>query len=243
VRGVVGEVFQLDGERARLSAWRADDGIGYLAPYGDPHPITERFARACAERLRIHGYRSVVTSALLDRDAAGLVAAGFSSHHDLHLLRHDLEELPPDRVTSRRARKRDQPGAVRVDAACFDDIWALDLPGLREVIEATPRRRFRVVDADDVVAAPHGSDHVGAYAVTGLAGVEGYLQRLAVHPDLGGRGVGRGLVADALRWLVRSGARRAYVNTQFGNEVALHLYRSTGFHVLPTGLRILGRTL
>jgi ribosomal protein S18 acetylase RimI-like enzyme len=237
VRGVVGEVFQLDGERARLSAWRADDGIGYLAPYGDPHPMSERFARACAERLRIHGYRSVVTSALLDRDAEGLVAAGFSSQHDLHLLRHDLEELPADRVTSRRARKRDHPGAVLVDSACFVDIWALDLPGLGEVLEATPRRRFRVVDA---ASTP---DRVGAYAVTGLAGVEGYLQRLAVHPDLGGRGVGRGLVGDALRWLVRAGARRAYVNTQFGNEVALHLYLSTGFNLLPTGLRILGRPL
>ena len=50
-------------------------------------------------------------------------------------------------------------------------------------------------------------------------------------------------MADALRWLVRSGAGRAYVNTQFGNDVALHLYLSTGFHLLPTGLRILGRTL
>jgi ribosomal protein S18 acetylase RimI-like enzyme len=197
--------------------------------------MTPGFARACAERLRAHGYRSVVTSALLDRDAAGLIEAGFSSQHELHLLRHDLAELPADRVTSRRARKRDRPAAVVVDGACFDDIWALDLPGLAEVLDATPRRRFRVVDA--------GDDRVGAYVVTGLAGPEGYLQRLAVHPDLGGRGIGRGLVADALRWLVRGGARRAYVNTQFGNDVALHLYLSTGFRLLPAGLRILGRTL
>jgi ribosomal protein S18 acetylase RimI-like enzyme len=232
---VSGVVFEWQGERARLGAWRAGDGVAYLAPYGDPHPMTADFARACTARLRADGFRSVVTSALLDRDAAGLVAAGFSSHHELHLLRHGLEELPAERVSCRRVRRRERPAVVAIDAACFDDVWGLDATGLVEVLDATPRRRFRVVDGP--------VDGVGGYAVTGLAADEGYVQRLAVHPDLAGRGLGRGLVADALRWLARSGARRAYVNTQLGNEVALGLYLSMGFRVMPAGLRILGRVL
>src|SRR5690606_31707660 len=129
------------------------------------------------ERLREQGFRSVVTSALLDRDVGGLVAAGFTSQHELHLLRHDLDEVPRERVATRRARSADHCGAVAVDAACFDDIWALDLPGLQEVLDATPRRRFRVVDADAVVRPAgdgdgpggdhrHRAERVGAYAVT-----------------------------------------------------------------------------
>ena len=34
----------------------------------------------------------------------------------------------------RRARKRDRPGVIAVDGACFADIWALDGPGLAEVL-------------------------------------------------------------------------------------------------------------
>ncbi len=82
-----------------------------------------------------------------------------------------------------------------------------------------------------------------AYAVSGRAGAIGYLQRLAVDPGLAGRGVGRALVADSLHWLRRRHARRAFVNTQVGNDSALGLYRSCGFRLLPIGLLILDRAL
>lgn len=51
------------------------------------------------------------------------------------------------------------------------------------------------------------------------------------------------LVADALRWLVRRGARSAVVNTQDGNAAALALYTRCGFVLEPHGLTVLARDL
>jgi hypothetical protein len=43
--------------------------------------------------------------------------------------------------------------------------------------------------------------------------------------------------------LWRRGATRAFVNTQLENHAALALYASFGFHVLPAGLAVMGRSL
>jgi ribosomal protein S18 acetylase RimI-like enzyme len=91
-------------------------------------------------------------------------------------------------------------------------------------------------------AGRFGGRTVG-YAVTGLTRDIGYLQRLAVDPDTEGRGIGRILVLDGLRWARDNGAEQAVVNTQVGNARALALYESLGFRRLPEGLSVLGRTL
>jgi ribosomal protein S18 acetylase RimI-like enzyme len=77
----------------------------------------------------------------------------------------------------------------------------------------------------------------------GLTADMGYLQRLAVDPDVEGKGIGRTLVLDGLRWVKENGAMQAVVNTQVENDRALSLYRSVGFQLLPSGLSVLGRSL
>jgi ribosomal protein S18 acetylase RimI-like enzyme len=123
---------------------------------------------------------------------------------------------------------------LELDHRCFDGFWRLDADGLTNAIEATPSSRFRVVD---------GGDGLLAYAVTGRAGHHGYLQRLAVDPDVRREGYGRSIVLDGLRWLRRHGATQALVNTQCDNEPALALYEACGFRELPTGLCVMGRSL
>ena len=81
------------------------------------------------------------------------------------------------------------------------------------------------------------------YALFGRAHTDGYVQRLAVHPDVQGRGVGAALLVDGLRWLHKRGAKRAYVNTQSDNDRAYALYQRVGFTPMPVGLCVLGRTL
>ena len=87
------------------------------------------------------------------------------------------------------------------------------------------------------------SGRIVGYAITGRAGRRGYLQRLAVAQDQTGRGIGRALVSDGLRWLRRRGAQRCLVNTQVGNERALDLYERIGFRREPVGLAVLARRL
>jgi ribosomal protein S18 acetylase RimI-like enzyme len=87
------------------------------------------------------------------------------------------------------------------------------------------------------------SSTISGYAITGRSGRNGYLQRIAVHPNARNRGFGRTLIADALWWLRRRAVDRALVNTQLDNAAALSLYESCGFRRLPIGLCVLGRTL
>ena len=79
------------------------------------------------------------------------------------------------------------------------------------------------------------------YAITGIAGRRGYVQRLAVHPDARRRGIGATLLVDGLRWARRRGAREAVVNTDRDNAAARSLYESYGFVELPAGLVVLER--
>ena len=62
------------------------------------------------------------------------------------------------------------------------------------------------------------------YGLFGRAGTDGYVQRLAVHPEAQGDGLGRALLVDGLHWLRRRGAVHAYVNTQSDNDRAYALY-------------------
>ena len=81
------------------------------------------------------------------------------------------------------------------------------------------------------------------YALFGRADDVGYVQRLAIHPDAQGQGLGPALLVDGLRWLRAHTARSAFVNTQVDNDRALHLYERVGFRRMPVGLCVLGRSL
>jgi ribosomal protein S18 acetylase RimI-like enzyme len=221
-------------ERLRVGPWRGDHSIAYMAPATERPPSVAMVRHACAV-LADRGYCEVLTAALSEPERAGFVAAGFETRDSLHLLAHDLHDLPKAPAHGlRRGRRSDRGAALEVDGRAFPNFWRLDEGGLHEALNATPSARFRVAA---------GRRQVVGYAVTGRAGRRGYLQRLAVHPDAQGRGIGRALVLDSLSWMRRRGVANAVVNTQVANERALALYLATGFRLQPSGLEVLGRTI
>ena len=181
--------------------------------------------------LAERGVQRVLTGALHHGELGPFLDAGFTVHEQLHLLRHDLRRIPeaPAPVRLRRAWRRDQPEILTIDTRAFDGFWALDTRGLDDAVRATPASRFRV--------STHRA--ITGYAITGRAADRGYLQRLAVDPSRHREGIGAALVADSLRWLRRTGARVAVVNTQERNDGALGLYLATGFVLEPQGLTVL----
>ena len=230
------DVVRHRGERLRAGPWRGDDHIAYLAPVSESPPPSPELVRHCLTVLAARGYDEAITGALSPREQRGFLAVGFTVREELHLLAHDLEDLPavPSPARLRRGRRWDRPRALTVDARAFQPFWRLDAGGLHEAMTATPTSRFRVaVDDGDVVG----------YAVCGRAGRRGYVQRLAVDPDVHGRGIGRALLVDGLRWMRRRGVQRAVVNTQVGNDAALSLYQRTGFRLQPGGLAVLQHPL
>jgi ribosomal protein S18 acetylase RimI-like enzyme len=189
------------------------------------------FLRRCLDALAARGFLSVVTTALSVPEQRSFLAVGFVEHERLRLLAHDLRRLPTaPRVSLHRARARDRPAVLALDAISFPEFWRMDEAGLDEALTATPSSRFRVCP---------GADGVAGYAITGRAGATGYLQRLAVHPDRRRHGLAQALVLDGMRWLRRRGVTRAVVNTQLDNEAALALYVRLGFTLQPSSLAVL----
>jgi ribosomal protein S18 acetylase RimI-like enzyme len=195
--------------------------------------------RDCVERARDAGYADIVTSPMSPAAATPFLDQGFDCREELALLVRRLDGIAPRTRAEpalRRAGRADRAAVLDLDRRAFPVAWQLGASGLHEALRATPAVRFRVARASGD-ALPAG------YAVTGRAGRHGYLQRLAVDPGRRRQGLGTRLVADALRWLRRGGARRCMVNTQTDNGDALALYDACGFRRLPAGLAVLGCSL
>lgn len=225
------EIQRWGDERLRVRAWRGDVHTAYVAPIPGRHPVSVAAIRLTTDTLRDRGVSRIVTSALTPAEEVSFREAGYTERERLHLLRHELDDLPrPASSGLRRARRADRSAVLATDHAAFDGFWRLDDVSLDEAIRATPTARVRVRSHDDGVVG---------YAVSGRAGSVGYLQRLAVHPRRQGEGLGRALVLDGLRWMRRRGAHHALVNTQMANERAYHLYLALGFRPEPHDLAVL----
>jgi GNAT superfamily N-acetyltransferase len=217
----------------RVAAWHGRPDVASIALSGTDAPTLEVLERIL-DRLRGEGYREVVTNAVGPAASLPLVDSGFTVRERLHLLEHDLANLPPPSGATRRAARADRSAVVTIDADAFDDFWRFDDLALREAERATPRTRTLV--------APRTGDLQG-FGLFGRGDATGYVQRLAVAPAAQGAGMGRAVLGDGLRWLAGQGATRALVNTQEDNARALELYARMGFSRLPVGLCVLGRTL
>jgi GNAT superfamily N-acetyltransferase len=185
----------------------------------------------CVDGLGRRGIVAAVTPALSPFEAEPFLRGGFTLHENLHLLARYLDVVPPPATHRlRRGRPWHRRRVLGIDAKAFEQFWQFDANALREARRATPTSRFMIS------VGPHGP--IG-YAVTGLAGTRGYLQRLAVDPAHQGQGIGSSLVNDSLRWLRRKSVGVAMVNTQDRNLRALALYERLGFVRQREGLVVL----
>lgn len=235
-------MVRLSSDRLRVVPWRGHRDIALVTPVPNgPSPgpdAVDRCLRVLAER----GINEVVTGALAPAEQAAFLDVGFTVRERLHLLARPLDRLPePPPVRTRRPRRSERIPILELDGRAFDDFWRLDGPGLSDALAATASARLRVAAGTPRPAGVGG--RLDGYAVTGRSGNRGYLQRLAVDPQLRGRGIGAALVLDGLRWLRRHGADRAVVNTQVGNEAALRLYHRLDFRPEPEGLSVLSRRI
>ncbi|CAB4728844.1 unannotated protein [freshwater metagenome] len=234
------QTLSLGNERFRVGPWHADPGIAYLTVKSNVMEPSAEGLRACVGTIRDQGYSSIITAALHPLEARPFFDAGFIEYDRLRVLSHDLGRIgmrvnsKPENVRIRKARRSDRSLALDVDKLAFPRFWRLDAAGLDEAISATPRTRFRLAELQDQAIG---------YSVIGRSRNQGFLQRLATHPDYAGTGVGSALVVDALLWARRRKVTRVLVNTQTDNQRALRLYKQLGFQLTPTDLVVLTKDL
>ncbi len=231
------ELFNVGAEQYRIGSWRGHRSVGYLVPLTPPERLSRTGLQRSLDQLTARGYTRVFTAALTAKEQRFFSQWGFRLHERLHLLQHDLVTIPPMPAIDAkltRGHRWHYRAALEVDGRAFDGMWRLDLVSLKEAIDATPASRFRL--------AKHGQRVVG-YAVSGRSVDCGYLQRLAVDPDVEGHGIGTALVVDCLQWAKRHGVDAVSVNTQEGNTRAFALYERLGFVPVEPGLAVLEREL
>ena len=124
------------------------------------------------------------------------------------------------------------PAGARLRTYRADDLWAvheLDQQAFHGLwLYSRPVLTAALAQAASVTILEAGGRMAG-YQLSTASALGAHLARLAVRPELQGRGYGRALVEDLLHKLGRQGFDRVSVNTQADNTPSLRLYRRLGF--------------
>jgi ribosomal-protein-alanine N-acetyltransferase len=207
-----------------MRQWPSDATVAHLIFVDHLVVPTSDTVGAAIEHARRKGARVIRTSALFPRATDVLAAIGFEPIDRLALLRlavdDVVEHLPAAGRRSTSMLPWHHHHAARVDREAFGLMWGNDATSLRQIRTATPAHRARVLRVDGRIAG---------FAISGLAGSNGYVQRLAVAPEHRRAGIARELTVDAVWWMHARRATTAFVNTGVTNTAALALYDGLGF--------------
>lgn len=225
------------GVQVRFSPWYGSSGAVLLSAPPSVWVHNPDFLARVIALGRESGYSQFLVQATGEAQRQALSTAGYEQVDELYVLyRPSARPLPEVPATARdprlgRGLRAHHEEVIEVDRRCFEPFWAMNHAALAEALLATPRTRFRVLTQGD-------EDRVIGYAIFGMGGGEGYLQRIAVDPEFQRRGYATRLIVDGLRWSKRWRARRVGVNTQRRNHTALQLYLSLGFELQSEGIAI-----
>ena len=125
-------------------------------------------------------------------------------------------------VSIRRMRQSDLTAVEGIDHNAFSPAWQNSLNTLSTATRLSTYATVCELEGELV-----------GYQISTASALGAHLARLAVKRDFQRRGVGRNLVVDLLKHIVRRGFDRVTVNTQADNLSSQQLYLSLGFE--PTG--------
>jgi len=152
---------------------------------------------------------------------SALLTQGFLPYRKLYAYDKFDYRIPSPgnlQVTVRPVQAGDIPALLSIENACFEDLWRYDAIAFQDI--ATSHPYFVVAEL---------SGKVVGYQFNALDNDFGYLVRIAVHPSVGGRGIGARLMAEAIRFFERERVLRIMLNTQDDNTYAHRLYEWFGF--------------
>lgn len=226
-------------------------GVSARAPAGDPvevwvdvdlvavHPdrVVGRTLQALLAELlpgaRDRGVTGLVCLTTAGWLQEGLVQAGFTETDQVITYAHTLHRALPEITPVARLRPAaagTMSTVLTLNAAAFEPFWRYDESALMGWLLTSDRA---------VLAEWEGRPMGFALTTNGAAGSYAHLIRVATHPMVRGRGIGRQLVVDALHYARERGSAGLALNTQASNAISRSLYESLGFR--PTGqeLRVL----
>lgn len=112
----------------------------------------------------------------------------------------------------------DIPAVTRIDNLAFEPLWQLSELGMKQAYEQSAFATLMEIEGQIV-----------AYQISTATSFSAHLARLAVLPELHGKGIGYELVYDLLKHLNRLNIWTVTVNTQHDNHSSQALYQRLGF--------------
>lgn len=151
-----------------------------------------------------------------------LTDSGFGLAGHIVLLERGDEPRPgmrvPPGINIRAMQREDLDRVAEVDAAAFEPLWRNSLPSL-----------IRAYGLAGLASVAEDASGLVGYQLSTGSDFGMHLARLAVRPQLQGRGIGAALVTDLLTRAPEGPAGRVTVNTQADNAASLALYHRLGF--------------
>jgi len=135
-------------------------------------------------------------------------------------------------VHVRPAHPGDFPALVALDEAAFGPLWC----------NVSQTFAHALANFSYFVVADLAGQTVG-YLFSNRQENIGHLNRVAVHPDYQGRGIGARLLTEAIEFFRTEKVKVVTLNTQKDNAVSQHLYRHFGFRPMGEEALVLKRDL
>lgn len=172
--------------------------------------------------IQQQGVRTVAALLMRDWFRDWIQPIGFHHVEDIITLRRYRTSSPPTppqtHLQIRPIERGDVEQVMRIDHAAFGHMWRMSRS---ETWQALRVGAYNTLVID-------GRHPVG-YQIATTHGLNGHLARLAVVPELQGRGVGGVLVNDMLRWFAQRRVNTITVNTQASNIRSQRLYERNDF--------------
>jgi ribosomal-protein-alanine N-acetyltransferase len=133
---------------------------------------------------------------------------------------HPLVEPRNRSIILRAMTVDDLPLVHALDVAAFNPLWRNSISTLKNAFQ-------------QAIIATIAEDESGplGYQISTANPMGGHLARLAVHPQVQGKGIGYALIYDLLNRFKQQDALRVTVNTQQDNLSSLALYEKAGFYL------------
>ncbi|HEY6634019.1 MAG TPA: GNAT family N-acetyltransferase [Acidimicrobiia bacterium] len=156
------------------------------------------------------GYREVAALAIMERGLGGT--------------------FPEPSLPVSTVEVPDWDAVMAIDRAAFEGFWGMSPLGLAEAHGTSKTTTVLTAGVDDNPAG---------YALVGCQWGVAYLHRIAVRPELAGRGLGSSLLSASFTWALAAGGRSMVLNVRPGNHRARRVYERAGFTSTGTDLLIL----
>ena len=151
-----------------------------------------------------------------------LLESNFKLHQTIVVLHRNIPFSCPDDdkkgIQIRRMKPDDLEEVTKVDQSSFEKLWQNSLQGTKFAFNESSY-------ATVVLAA----DQIVGYQISSNTQINAHLARIAVLPEMQGRGIATSLTRNLLHHYSRRGIGYITVNTQNDNEASLKLYEKMGF--------------